>query len=279
MLRRNAIGVLLGGLARGGAKGLERFFDSARASAVLVDARERRLVASGGFAGRAIEPPGSAVKPLVIAALIESGRLKANEAFPCPRRLRIGGRSFDCIHPEIATPVGIDVALAYSCNCFVARVAERFERGELARELERFGLGSATGWFGDEAVGHVRALVNPDEQRMQALGEMGVEVTAAGMAMAYRRLAIKTDAAVLKGMREAVEFGTAQNARVAQVEVAGKTGSAMNREGEPVAWFAGFVPASEPRAVVVVMTPGGSGGADAAPVARRILEAYVAGAL
>ena len=33
-------------------------------------------------------------------------------------------------------PLSIDLALAYSCNCFVAHMAERFERGELAREFQ-----------------------------------------------------------------------------------------------------------------------------------------------
>jgi cell division protein FtsI/penicillin-binding protein 2 len=46
-----------------------------------------------------------------------------------------------------------------------------------------------------------------------------------------------------------------------------------------IAWFAGFAPSREPSAVVTVMLQGRSGGADAAPVAGRILEAHLAGRL
>lgn len=251
-----------------------------------MDVAERRLIAAGGGANasRLLQPPGSALKPLVVAALIESGKLKASETLVCPRRLRIRGRSFDCIHPELASPVDARLALAYSCNCYVAHMAERFERGELARELERFGLGSLTGFFGgEEAAGRIRAAASVDEQRMQALGEAGVEVSAAGMAMAYRALARKMNGEAMRPIREglsgAVEFGTAQKARAEGVEVAGKTGSAVNRAGEPVAWFSGFAPAEAPKAALAVMVAGRSGGADAAPAARRIFSAWAAGLL
>jgi cell division protein FtsI/penicillin-binding protein 2 len=49
-----------------------------------------------------------------------------------------------------------------------------------------------------------------------------------------------------------------------------------------VAWFAGFAPSGQgapPRVVVTVMLQGRSGGADAAPVAGRILAAWQAGRL
>jgi cell division protein FtsI/penicillin-binding protein 2 len=75
-------------------------------------------------------------------------------------------------------------------------------------------------------------------------------------------------------MQEAVEFGTAQLAAVPGVTVAGKTGSALAENGDPVAWFAGWLPANPPKVLVCVMLHGRSGGADAAPVAARILDAY-----
>jgi cell division protein FtsI/penicillin-binding protein 2 len=186
------------------------------------------------------------------------------------------------VHPVSAAPLSADTALAYSCNCFVAPAAERFQPGELAQELERFGLSSNTGVFGvDEAAGRIRPAMNPDAQRIQALGEDSVEVTAAELALAYRLLALKIDQPALRaiqdGLEGAVEFGTAQNAAISGIRVAGKTGSALTAAGEPVAWFAGFVPSSAPQAALAVMLPGRSGGADAAPVARRIFEAYRSG--
>ena len=78
---------------------------------------------------------------------------------------------------------------------------------------------------------------------------------------------------IREGLEGAVEFGTAQNARVAGAGIAGKTGTVISPQGEPVAWFAGFLP----KAALAVMLPGRSGGADAAPIARRIFEAYLKG--
>jgi peptidoglycan glycosyltransferase len=231
-----------------------------------------------------LQPPGSTLKPFVLAALIESGRLKPAELFRCPGRLRIRDRSFDCVHPVVAAPLSVETALAYSCNCFVAHAAERFQPGELAREFTRLGLASPTGLFGpDEAAGRVRPAIDPNAQRIQALGEDSVEVTAAELALAYRLLAVKINQpgmlAILNGMEGAVEFGTAQNARLSGVRVAGKTGSALTAAGEPVALFAGFLPSSAPQVALAIMLPGRSGGADAAPVARRIFEAYHSGKL
>jgi len=58
-----------------------------------------------------------------------------------------------------------------------------------------------------------------------------------------------------------------------QIPVAGKTGTAEVAGKQPIAWFACYAPADNPRYVVVVMIEeGGHGGMVAAPVARRILE-------
>jgi peptidoglycan glycosyltransferase len=287
MLRRQAVSLLLGGLARAGAPArLDRFLDAGKGTALLIDISARRVIAitAPALAGRSLTPPGSTLKPLVLAALIQSGKLRADASFPCSGRLTIGNRSLDCSHPALTTPVRIDTALAYSCNAFVARAAERFEPGELARVLEGCGLASPTGLTGsDEAAGRVLASRSADAQRLQALGEDGVLITAAELALAYRLLALKITRPdmqpILAGLEGAVEFGTAQNARVTSAKLAGKTGSVIASTGEPIAWFAGFLPSRAPAVAIAVMLPGRSGGADAAPVAGRILEAYRAGRL
>lgn len=57
------------------------------------------------------------------------------------------------------------------------------------------------------------------------------------------------------------------------VPVAGKTGTAEDKPRQPIAWFAAYAPAYDPRYVVVVMVEqGGSGSQTAAPIVRRILE-------
>src|ERR1039458_6928209 len=132
-----------------------------------------------------------------------------------------GARPRDLSPPPCA-PLTVRTAIAYSCNCFVAHYASRFRAGELAFEMERWGLVSRTNWFGEgEAAGRVWNA--PAE--LQSLGEDGVVVTPASLALAYCRLASRGAPAVLAGMADAVEFGTAQRARVTGLKVAGKTGS------------------------------------------------------
>ncbi len=287
MLRRQAVVALLGGLARAGEiASLDRFIGAPGGAALLVDVRARRLIAASGaqVAARSLTPPGSTLKPLVLAALLKSAKLDAGFSFPCPGRLTIGRRSLDCSHPPLDAPVRIDTAIAYSCNCFVAEVARRFAPGELARVLEAYGFASPSGLMaGDEAAGRVLPARTIDAQRLQALGEDGIIVTVAELAMAYRLLTLQIGTPemrpILAGLEGAVEFGTAQHARVAGAKVAGKTGSIVTDAGVPVAWFAGFLPSRAPEVVVAVMLPGRSGGADAAPIAGRILAAHHAGRL
>ncbi len=84
-------------------------------------------------------------------------------------------------------------------------------------------------------------------------------------------------------MRAVVDRGTGTRAQIAGAAVAGKTGTAQNSRGAPHAWFVGFAPADAPRyAVAVIVENGGStgseatGGAVAAPIAARVLEAALA---
>jgi cell division protein FtsI/penicillin-binding protein 2 len=256
--------------------------DAEPSIAVLVDVPKRRLltIRGGAAAGRVLLPPGSTLKPLVLAALLKRGKLTDRETFACPGSLTIAGRQLNCSHPRMDIPMRVETALAYSCNCFVAHMAERFEPGELASELVSSGLVSSTDLLvDDEVAGRISPARGPDAIRLQALGEAGVAITAAELAMAYRLLALHAPPAIVAGLEGAVEYGTAQNARVRGVTVAGKTGSVRMENGERVAWFAGFLPSRQPEAAIAVMLQGRSGGSDAAPVAAGMLEAYRAGKL
>ncbi|MCS7311164.1 MAG: penicillin-binding transpeptidase domain-containing protein, partial [Armatimonadetes bacterium] len=83
---------------------------------------------------------------------------------------------------------------------------------------------------------------------------------------------------IVQGMLAAVSGagGTARAANLPGIPVAGKTGTAEDPpRPKPHAWFICYAPADNPRiALAVVVEQGGSGGAVAAPIARRILEAF-----
>ncbi|MCB9462528.1 MAG: penicillin-binding protein 2 [Candidatus Eisenbacteria bacterium] len=68
--------------------------------------------------------------------------------------------------------------------------------------------------------------------------------------------------------------GTGKSARVGEIRIAGKTGTAEN-PGEDHALFACYAPADAPTLVVVVVAEhAGHGGSVAAPAARRVLQCY-----
>src|SRR5438477_759497 len=88
---------------------------------------------------------------------------------------------------------------------------------------------------------------------------------------------------VRKGLWKVVneDGGTGGRARLKNVVVAGKTGTAQATERgheENVAWFACFAPFDHPKYVVAVMVQGasGHGGEVAGPIATRILERILA---
>jgi penicillin-binding protein A len=92
-------------------------------------------------------------------------------------------------------------------------------------------------------------------------------------------------------MSDVVKNGTGTAAQIPGIAVAGKTGTADNgpqrADGSyvlpPHAWFTGFAPAADPKiAVAVVLENGGvsgnetTGGLAAAPVAKAVMQAYLA---
>jgi cell division protein FtsI/penicillin-binding protein 2 len=214
-------------------------------AAVVLDRRTGRVVAirNEALATRSPLPPGSTMKPFALTSLLRAGKLRPDEAWLCPGTLAIARRQLNCSHPRMAAPMTVETALAYSCNCFVAHMAERLGPGE----------------FGS----------TPDAIRLHALGEDGVSMTVVQLAQAYRGLSADAPLAVVAGLVGAVEYGTAQRAAVVGVKVAGKTGSVRTASGMRVAWFAGWTP----EVAIAVRVQGRSGGSDAAPIAAEMLRA------
>ncbi|HSU59642.1 MAG TPA: penicillin-binding transpeptidase domain-containing protein [Bryobacteraceae bacterium] len=254
--------------------------ESPGAAAVLMKVGNRRVLACDGSeaAKRWLGAPGSTIKPLSLLALLDAGKVSQGEEFECPGQLTLAGRSLNCSHPKVPVPMNVSRAIAYSCNCAVAHFAQRFAPGEFEQALLRDGLASPTGLLaGLEAAGSVRAESGA-EQQLQALGERGVTVTPLELLAAYRRMARRIADPkmwpVVEGMEGAVEFGTAQRARLQRVRVAGKTGTVRMASGFRAAWFAGFAPSRAPEVALVVLVQGRSGGSDAAPVAGTLLREY-----
>lgn len=192
--------------------------------------------------------PGSTVKPLAAMCLPPSLRA------PCGRRLRIRGAEYNCTHP-LQAPMDLVEALRWSCNTWFCRAALLVRPERLHQTLLEFGL--VAGRPRDEAA-----------QQLLTIGLDGVAVTPLQLAQAYRRLAQKAAPPIREGLRLAAAEGTASALR--GLDVAAKTGTAGGQ-----AWCAGWAPVEQPAVVFAVSTPG-RGATEAAPLAKEVIEAWLA---
>lgn len=70
--------------------------------------------------------------------------------------------------------------------------------------------------------------------------------------------------------------GTATGIRMKEIQIAGKTGTAQNPHGADHAFFVGFAPYDDPKiAIAVVVENAGFGSTWAAPIAKKMIEAYL----
>jgi len=77
------------------------------------------------------------------------------------------------------------------------------------------------------------------------------------------------------GLERVVEWGTGTGARIGEISIAGKTGTAQNPPRPDHAWFIGYAPADEPEVVFAVLVENaGHGGAVSAPIAGQLIRAY-----
>lgn len=264
---------------------LARVMDRRPGAAVLLDVLTGKLLAAspGDGAARQLAAPGSTVKPFLLMALIDSGRLSLDERLACPVQLTLDGKNMDCTHPASREAFDARRALAWSCNNWFATMAKRLEPGELRKAFGRAGFSSPTGLAQSETTGKIREVSTPEELQLEAIGADYIQITPLELAAAYRRLALlrrETEAAkkytaVFQGLEDSVAYGTAHEAQVPELlPSAGKTGTAGSGKGWTHAWFAGYWPAADPVVVVIVFLERGRGGADAAPLARDIVAFY-----
>jgi cell division protein FtsI/penicillin-binding protein 2 len=246
-------------------------------------------------------PPGSTAKLVISAAALEEGSISPSEKILCRRVPRLLGESFHCSHPPAVLPFDLAGALANSCNYFFSELSTRLSASALAHWYAVFGFGAA----GDDASpGEVLIPDKPREKALAALGEQGVTATPAQLLSAYSAIATQgrlfrlimpgrraapslervvplhesTLAVLTEGLRECVQTGSCRAAAVPGHTVAGKTGTAPALDGSRVthAWFVGFAPVDAPEVAVVIFLKRGTGGANAAPLAARILGQYFA---
>jgi penicillin-binding protein 2 len=250
---------------------------------IVQDVVTGSILAARGLdvAAHRLDRPGSTLKPFVLMALLDSGRLDPQRRILCRRTLTIGGMRMDCTHPANVSQIDAEAAIAWSCNTYVSEVSTRLSAHELVQVFRRAGFDSPTGRAASEAVGTIALPATREELQLEALGSWGIEVTPLELLEAYRKLALRrregttgAETPVFAGLADSVAFGMAHAAFVADMRAAGKTGTASSTDtARSHGFFVGYAPVDKPEIVVLVYLENGRG-MDAAALAEPIFSAY-----
>ncbi len=269
--------------------------------------------------------PGSVFKVLMGVAGLSEGTVDSGDSVFCAGQTTIYNRRTRCWLRSGHGWVNLRTAIKRSCDIYFYQLGQRLGINRIAHYARMFGLGSPTGfdipgekaglipdtkwsithrkspWYPGEtvsvAVGQGPILVTPMQTaRMVAAiangGRLVTPYVAAGSPA--RVVDIDVDPNVLAEVQDAMwavvneERGTGGAARMANVEVAGKTGTAqvieqktwirskdLPFEQRDNAWFVSFAPMVDPELVIVVFVEHGGHGSDAAaPLVKRVYESY-----
>ena len=233
--------------------------------------------------------PGSTMKPITVAAALESGRWKPfYKVETAPGYMRVRGNTIR----DTKNYGDLDVGgvLEKSSNVGISKIALAMDAEQQWSMYQKLGFGEVTGsGFPGEGSGQLslNALNNDFERASMAFG-YGVSVTPLQLAHAYsaiaadgilrpvnflyddereqgemvegeRVMSAATARAVRKMMQRVISKGTGKLASVANYSVAGKTGTVHKfiaggyAEDRYISIFAGMAPADQPELVMVVM--------------------------
>jgi cell division protein FtsI (penicillin-binding protein 3) len=262
---------------------------------------------------RAVEDtyePGSTFKLVTATAVLSEGLVSPSTAYTLQPSIHVADRIIHEAHERGTERMTVAEIVSRSSNVGTITLAQMLGRDRLLRWIKRFGFGRRTGIdFPGESAGLLPTYWSGSTIGTLPIGH-GIAVTPVQMAAAYasvanrgvwnqphlldhvegrrphryerRRVVSRTVAAQINAMlQNVVVEGTGTLAAVPGYKVAGKTGTAAKpdprggySDSRYVASFVGYVPASDPRLVILVTVdePQGAiwGGVVAAPAFAEI---------
>ncbi len=267
-------------------------------------------------AAQGLYPPGSTFKIVTLLEYIRRHPEDYGEfQYDCGGSYTLDGAAIRCYHGTAHGRQTLAEAFANSCNGAFAKIGSELEIGAMTETVRQLLFNaelpvaipySGSSYVLEEdaplwerlqtAIGQGRTQITPLHNALlvSAIANGGTLMqpclidrieNADGkqirkfMPQAYGNLMTAEEAALLAEMMTAVVTDGTGSALVSDAyTAAGKTGSAEFARGkETHAWFVGFAPARSPRlAVSVLVEEGGSGGKTAAPIAKKIFDAYFA---
>jgi len=266
------------------------------------------------FLNRAIKgmySPGSVFKIITELAALESGTIEEYDRIECTGQIEVADRVFHCWKEEGHGWVDINLAFPYSCNVFFGTVGLKTGVARMLEFADMFDLGRATGidlpgekdgYLPDRreidplnlSIGQGPILATP----LQLLSMISTVANGGNIWKPYLvKEIISPDGGKIKeidpvikktvyispenmeilrrGLKNVVLFGTGGQARVAGVEVAGKTGTVQRAHRElemgTHGFFVCYAPADNPQISLVVFLDSASS-PECSAIAGKILQ-------
>jgi penicillin-binding protein 2 len=292
---------------------------------------------------RGVYPPGSTIKPMMALAGLEYGVVNRHSGVYCPGFYRLPGSShrFRDWKRGGHGSVGMDRAIAQSCDVYFYDLAFNLGIDRLHEFLDQFSFGRQTGidlsgeksgllpsqawkrrvhkhgWFAGDTLSvgigqgyflttplqlaHATAIISQKgvaykPRILLATEDPGARIKTPAEPRPFPPVEVKNPQfwdTIIAGMIHVVEGGgTAYRIGIgAKYRIAGKTGTAQvftlgqgeryNARNLPKhlldhALFIAFAPVDDPRiAVAVIAEHGGGGSKTAAPIARKVMDAWL----
>lgn len=247
--------------------------------------------------------PGSVLKALIVAALLDAGLTTSETRYDTPMRRQVAGATIGDLVPHPDTLSTREI-LRYSSNVGMTRLVDGVPAGLLRRALANYGLGQPPRIGVPAGDGVLRDAADWSDlsQATMAFGQ-GLTVTTLQLVAAFNVLATDgryvtprllaaaplqtrpvlrpaTAAQMREVLHGVIDEGIRTKAALPGYHVGGKTGTAQvvvgGRYSPDVfsSTFAGFLPAARPRFTVAVMVRGAQrefqGSQLAAPIFRDI---------
>jgi penicillin-binding protein A len=276
---------------------------------VVLDPRSGAVRADAGLGMDATQPPGSSFKTVTASAALAAGKVSLTSTYPYEKYVVLNGWRLRNFHHELCGGSLVQ-AFADSCNSVFAPVADEVGAKGLVAMANAFGFNEepTIAYPAPESTTRKPAQMPSDlSVGVAGIGQGGVVASPLQMASVAQTIAshgirhppfivhsprafkdkqppVKAvgrgvASEVTQMMEAVVSYGTGTSAAISGITVAGKTGTAEVGPDRPSdAWFIAFAPAQAPRvAIAVLVVNGGVGGDVAAPIARQVLEAALAG--
>ncbi|MFI8279562.1 penicillin-binding transpeptidase domain-containing protein [Streptomyces sp. NPDC085929] len=267
---------------------------------VLAVANNRKDGFNAAMEGR--RAPGSTMKIVTAAMLIDRGKAAADQPAECTKDASWGGRTFHNLNNFELPGANFATSFAKSCNtAFIKQIDNVEDDAALAKEArDVFGLGlnnwktgirstdgqvpEATGAeAAAEYIGQGRITMNPlNVASFTATAVSGAfhqplivstELDGRPVAQAARRMKPSVQQQLVRMMKLTATSGTAREAMssVGGSDKGAKTGSAeVDGAGSPDSWFTGF---SGDVAAAAMVEAGGHGSDAAGPIVATVLNA------